>query len=87
VEEIHGIVLQESDLTFSAVLGSVELVKWVADSKSRWFSGIYGWVLKDPFAYRKPIPCKGQLRFFTNDDIAPTIARYERLRSGESKRG
>ena len=79
-EEIYGIVLLKSDLIFGAVLGSVELVTWVAHSKSKWFNGPVGFVLKDPFAYPKPIPCNGQLNFFTDPDISRTLARYERLR-------
>lgn len=32
--------------------------------RSRWFFGIYGFVVKDGVLYDKPIPYKGQLGFF-----------------------
>ena len=47
-----------------AILGFVTIVDCVTESKSKWFEGPYGYVLKDPVAFNKPIPCKGQLKFF-----------------------
>ncbi len=34
-------------------------------TRSRWFFGIYGFVVKDGALYDEPIPCKGKLGFFT----------------------
>lgn len=52
------------------IVGSVEIVDCVTESKSRWFMGKYGFVLRDP----RPmpfIPWKGQLGFFdVPDEIA-----------------
>jgi hypothetical protein len=45
------------------IVGSVEIVDCVTASKSRWFVGRYGFVLRDP----QPLPfwpCKGALGFF-----------------------
>lgn len=34
---------------------------------SPWFFGPFGYIVKDGILYGKPIPCKGQLGFFTPD--------------------
>lgn len=47
-----------------AIIGEVDLVACVTESKSPWFVGKYGFVLANPVAYEKPIPCKGALGFF-----------------------
>ena len=36
-------------------------------SRSRWFFGKYGFVVKDGVLYDRPIPCRGQLGFFKVD--------------------
>ena len=48
-----------------AILGEVTVVSWVAHDPSPWFSGPYGWILKDPEPYDDPIPYKGMLGLFT----------------------
>ena len=58
-----------SDFDRGGIIGSVEIVDCVNDSNSVWFTGRYGFVLKDP----KPlpfIPWKGQLGFFEVPDSA-----------------
>ena len=58
----------EAGLTFSSIarggiVGSVEIVDCVEDSDSRWFTGRYGFVLRDP----RPlpfVPYRGALGFF-----------------------
>jgi len=47
-----------------AIIGEVDLVDCVTESKSPWFIGKYGFVLRNPVAYSKPIQCRGKLGFF-----------------------
>jgi hypothetical protein len=70
---IHKIVNLEMDwygsawrdvLNFGAIIGEVDIVDCVTESKSPWFVGKYGFVLAHPVLYDKPIPIKGQLGFF-----------------------
>lgn len=52
------------------IVGSVEIVDCVTRSDSPWFTGQYGFVLRNP----KPmpfIPWKGRLGFFNVDAIRP----------------
>ena len=46
------------------IVGSVEIVDCVDQSDSPWFFGRYGFVLRNPVALDRPIPCKGALGFF-----------------------
>jgi len=50
-----------------AIIGEVDVVECVTESKSPWFAGPYGFVLADPVAYKAPIPCRGKLGFFKPD--------------------
>jgi hypothetical protein len=52
---------EEDELTPSAIIGVVELVDVVTESRSKWFEGPVGFVLAKPRALRNPIPCKGRL--------------------------
>lgn len=61
-EELWDALPDEAPV-FGGIIGSVELVDVVTESKSKWFKGPVGFVLKDP----EPIPftrVKGQLKFF-----------------------
>ncbi len=49
---------------YGAIVGEVTITDCVTDSDSDWFVGDYGFVLTDPKAYDKPIPCRGQLGLF-----------------------
>jgi hypothetical protein len=51
------------------IVGSVEIVDCVTHSDSPWFSGKYGFVLRDP-QFFKPFPFKGALGFFDVPDEA-----------------
>ena len=53
-----------SDLVFGAIIGEVDIIDCVTESKSPWFVGKYGFVLRNPKLYKAPIPCKGRLGFF-----------------------
>lgn len=46
------------------IIGEVDIVDCVLASDSLWFVGKYGFVLRNPVPYAKPIPCKGKLGFF-----------------------
>jgi hypothetical protein len=59
------------EMTRGAIIGVVDLVDCVTESKSRWFGGEYGFVLKNPRPI-KPIPCTGALSFW---DVPPHIER------------
>ena len=50
--------------TLGALIGEVDIIDCISESKSRWFTGPYGFVLANPVLYHKPIPCKGKLGFF-----------------------
>ena len=48
-----------------AIVGEVDIVDCVTESKSVWFTGEYGFVLANPVVYKKPIICKGKPGFFS----------------------
>ena len=57
------------DNRLGAIIGEVTIVGYIDDvtetpNLSEWFEGPYGFVLADPKAYEKPIPCRGRLGFF-----------------------
>lgn len=58
---------QPEDFTHGAIIGEVDIVSMVRNSSSKWFFGSYGFVLRNPIAYEKPIPYKGMLGFFEPD--------------------
>jgi hypothetical protein len=64
VEREYGIVVPEQELVFGAVIGTADMVECVVESKSRWFEGPYGFVLKNPKRFAKPIPASGKIGFF-----------------------
>jgi len=50
--------------TRGVIIGQVDIVGCVAESKSPWFTGPWGFVLANPKAYPDPTPCRGYQRFF-----------------------
>ena len=46
------------------IVGSVEIVDCIRESKSPWFCGKYGFVLRNPVTFDKPWPVKGALGLF-----------------------
>lgn len=46
------------------IVGRVDIVDCVDRSDSHWFFGRYGFVLANPVAFSRPVPCKGALSFF-----------------------
>ena len=51
------------------IIGEVDIVDCVTESKSMWFEGPYGLVLRHPKPYREPIPWKGRLGFFEGPEV------------------
>lgn len=53
------------------IIGEVDIIACVHEStyenRSWWFEGPYGFVLANGILYATPIPCRGQLGFFTPD--------------------
>ena len=56
------------------IVGSVEIVDCVTESRSPWFFGKYGFVLKNPVAFDKAIQFKGALGFF---EVPDEVLKYE----------
>ena len=50
------------------IVGKVDIVDCVTESESPWFFGRHGFVLANPVAFARPVPCKGALGFFTVPD-------------------
>jgi hypothetical protein len=59
------------DLPRGVIIGVVEIVDCVTESKSPWYLGDYGFVLKNRRPV-KPIPCSGALSFW---NLPPEIER------------
>ena len=57
-----------NNLPRGAVIGEVDIVDCVRDSKSPWaVPGQHHFLLANPKAYKTPIPCRGKLGFFEPD--------------------
>lgn len=66
------------DFTFGAIVGRVELVDYIRDSKSPWAEDDWHWVLSNPESIATPIPCKGALSLWTPPmEIQEQILRSE----------
>ena len=52
---------EKQALVRGAIIGVVDVAQVVERSRSRWFSGPLGWVLKHPRRLSKPIKCTGRL--------------------------
>lgn len=59
----------EIALPHGAIIGEVEIVDCVTESSSLWFTGPYGFVLRSPVLYDRPIPAKGRLGFWEVERI------------------
>ncbi len=68
-ESILGIKLPApADFVHGAIIGEVELVGVCTGHPTNpWFMGPFGFLLRDPVEYEKPIYCKGSLGFFEPD--------------------
>lgn len=54
--------------TGGCIVGSVEIVDCVMDHPSAFFVGKFGFVLRDPVVFYKPVPFKGARGFFECDE-------------------
>src|ERR1019366_1783623 len=68
-----------------SILGTVELVDYVTASDSPWFCGQYGFVLRNPVAFKNPIPCRGALMFWEVPESALALMREEYRAVTQSK--
>lgn len=65
-----------SDLPMGAIIGRVLLIGCYHRTflhgvePSRWFFGPWGWLLKEPQAFKEPIPYKGRLGIFEVPEAA-----------------
>ena len=60
-----GITIPQPDeLTFGSIIGIATITNCVSESNSPWFSGAYGFKLKNATPLDNPIPYRGQLGFF-----------------------
>lgn len=65
----HPVTLEPSDLPegpliFGAIIGAVDIVACIDDSRNPWFVGPFGWKLANPRTLDKPIPVIGQRGMF-----------------------
>jgi hypothetical protein len=63
---------EAEELIFSALLGVVDLVDVVESSRSKWFQGDYGWVLRNPRQLYRAIRCPGRLSLW---NLSPSQLR------------
>lgn len=71
--KVHGRVLDESKMTFGAIIGMVivvDCVKYAQTRDKRWAVGPWCWILENPRALRTPIRCRGHLSFFEHPEIS-----------------
>ena len=62
IQGVFGISVP-TDLPTGGIVGSVEIIDCVKESKSKWFFGEYGFVLRNPISLPF-MPYRGQLGFF-----------------------
>jgi hypothetical protein len=63
-DEARKLKINPAGLPTGEIVGSVEIVDCVRDSKSRWaIPGQWHWLLRNPRVLAKPIPLKGKLGF------------------------
>src|SRR4030042_2198294 len=55
---------RNGDHLLGAIIGEVDIVDCVTESKSPWFVGPYGFILANAVLYDKPFPCRGRLGLF-----------------------
>lgn len=71
-----GIVIP-ARLPRGAIVGEVTIAGCVDNSDSPWFCGPFGFTLVDAIAYETPVPCRGQLGFFSVDESTIAQARAD----------
>jgi hypothetical protein len=77
-DEAEELGLDPDELTNGAIVGSVEIVDCVKNSKSKWaIPGQWHWILEDPLVLAKPIPLKGLLGVIR---VHPKVLKDARFR-------
>jgi hypothetical protein len=71
--------IEDLQLQCGRIVGSVEIVDCVRQHPSAFFVGEWGFVLRNPKAFRTTIPFKGALGFF---DVPDELLREERRKDG-----
>ena len=64
-----GTLPAEPYLFCGVIIGTVEIVDCVERSESPWFTGKYGYVLRNARRFGVPIPAKGRLGFWQSDTL------------------
>jgi hypothetical protein len=65
IERITGRAAPRPDeLKLQSIIGLIDIVDCVTSSKSPWFFGPYGFVVRNPVVLPEPIPCSGALSFW-----------------------
>lgn len=59
---------QEVKSAGGCIVGSIEIYDCVRHHRSAFFVGDYGFLLRDPIAFKEPIPFRGALGFFEVPD-------------------
>lgn len=84
----------EQDLVLGSVIGLVQIADVVTESSSRWFSGPFGFVLRNPRPLARPVRCPGDQKIWdlpawVEMAVRRSATRPEQLviqaRSGELK--
>jgi hypothetical protein len=76
-DEALKLKLDPDELPTGAIVGSVEIVDCIQNSKSKWaIRGQWHWILKNPRALARPIPFKGALGFIRVPDRILKGARF-----------
>jgi hypothetical protein len=74
-EAIFGRPIDPASLQYGGIVGVVAIVGVTQQSKSKWFSGPFGWLLKNakPTAFHR---CAGKIGLFNIH--CPSLAEYDR---------
>lgn len=69
ISEVLGHSTSPHRRYFGAVIGTVEIVDCVRNSRLRWAApGMWQWILADPLALRSPVPIRGRLGLWVFPD-------------------
>lgn len=85
--------IARSEALDSVILGTVKLVRVISKAQpqlgerdpladSEWFFGDFGWVVEEPFALPRPVPCKGMQGLWTMPpDVEAQVLAQEAARN------
>jgi len=82
-DEAGSLGLDPDELPTGEIVGAVEIVDCIQNSKSKWaIKGQWHWVLKNPLVLAKPIPLKGALGFIK---VSPGLLKNTRFQKPKKK--